>query len=397
FEIPTCSNMFYLGIDVGSGSARAGIFTQQGDLKGLGVHAIKTWNPQPDHYQQSSVDIWDAVCAAVKAALAASLVEARQISGIGMDATCSLVLLDDKLEPVPVGQADQGNVIMWMDHRSQQEASLLSASRHAVLENTGGTISPEMSVAKACWIYNNRSLYRRVAHLMELPDFLVWKATGSLTRSRNNLACKWGYDPASTPSGWHDDFWGLVFDAAELPGLYKKCGGIDLDSGTPLAYMPGESVAGGLLGRAAVELGLGEESAGTHVGASIIDAYAGALGSMSSELQDEEQLTRRMAIIAGTSSCHILLQRHKLVAKGIWGPYRDVMLPGFTCMEGGQSLTGKAIEILLSHHPYYNQLLLEVGQGSIYSYLDARVSELGAGAVLQTKDIHILPDVHGNR
>lgn len=57
---------FVIGIDVGTGSARAALVTITGKVLRSHVRHTKTWNPQPDHYEQSSDDIWQAVCECVR-------------------------------------------------------------------------------------------------------------------------------------------------------------------------------------------------------------------------------------------------------------------------------------------------------------------------------------------
>ena len=52
------------------------------------------WNPLPEHYEQSSEDIWAAVCNCVRGALSAAGATADEVCGVAFDATCSLVLLD---------------------------------------------------------------------------------------------------------------------------------------------------------------------------------------------------------------------------------------------------------------------------------------------------------------
>ncbi len=55
----------YLGVDVGTGSARAGLFDGAGYLLGAGTVEIETFRPAPDFAQQSSADIWRAVMSRV--------------------------------------------------------------------------------------------------------------------------------------------------------------------------------------------------------------------------------------------------------------------------------------------------------------------------------------------
>ena len=56
-----------IGVDVGTGSARAGVVdVASGKLLGVHKQDIKMWEPLPEHYEQSSDDIWDAVCACTR-------------------------------------------------------------------------------------------------------------------------------------------------------------------------------------------------------------------------------------------------------------------------------------------------------------------------------------------
>lgn len=64
--INSASEKYFVGIDVGTGSARAALVNAVGQVKQTHVVAIQTWNPKPDHYEQSSDDIWRSVCKCVK-------------------------------------------------------------------------------------------------------------------------------------------------------------------------------------------------------------------------------------------------------------------------------------------------------------------------------------------
>lgn len=55
-----------IGVDVGTGSVRAALVSSSGQVLKTCVKATQTWNPLPNHYEQSSDDIWDAVCECVR-------------------------------------------------------------------------------------------------------------------------------------------------------------------------------------------------------------------------------------------------------------------------------------------------------------------------------------------
>jgi ribulose kinase len=148
------SEALFLGIDVGTGSARAGLFTADGHGAGRGQRDIRIWRTTPDHVEQSSDDIWNAVAAAVADALTQAGRPGSAVRGIGFDATCSLVALDHAGRPVSVSGdgGDERNVVVWMDHRAITDARAINATRHPVLDFVGGTISPEMQTPKLRWL-----------------------------------------------------------------------------------------------------------------------------------------------------------------------------------------------------------------------------------------------------
>ena len=87
----------YIGVDVGTASVRAAFFTEKGKYLIGTSREITVNNPAPDFYQQSSDEIWSAVCCCIsELATNTSKNNHRKwkIGGIGFAATCSLVVLD---------------------------------------------------------------------------------------------------------------------------------------------------------------------------------------------------------------------------------------------------------------------------------------------------------------
>lgn len=119
---------YFIGVDVGTGSARAGVFDLNGRMVGQATRAIEIYRPQADFVEQSSDNIWQAVCNAVRDAINQSDINPIQVKGLGFDATCSLVVLDKEGKPLtvsPSGRSEQ-NIIVWMDHRAITRPSVLT-------------------------------------------------------------------------------------------------------------------------------------------------------------------------------------------------------------------------------------------------------------------------------
>eukprot|EP00966_Prymnesium_polylepis_P125739 2907501-Prymnesium_polylepis.1 len=94
------SSKYAIGVDVGTGSVRAGVVdVQTGRLCGVHKHDTITWEPCAEHFEQSSENIWEAACICVREAMRAAGAEPEQVVGLSFDATCSLVCLDAKGEP----------------------------------------------------------------------------------------------------------------------------------------------------------------------------------------------------------------------------------------------------------------------------------------------------------
>ncbi|KRF84546.1 uncharacterized protein Dvir_GJ13420, isoform B [Drosophila virilis] len=383
---------YFVGVDVGTGSARAALVNAEGQVEQQAVEAIKTWTPEPHFYEQSSEDIWHAICKVVKHVI--SGVNKTQVKGIGFDATCSLVILGANGAPLTVsksGVAEQ-NIILWMDHRAELETDEINAAKHALLKYVGGQVSLEMEIPKLLWLKRNLpQTYRSIWRAFDLPDFLTWRATDTDTRSLCSVVCKWNYDAAS--HSWSADF----LRGADLEELTRdKFAALGSD-----VQPPGKPVGKGLSQRAASELGL---DVGTVVSTSLIDAHAGALGMFGCRADEgDDDVQGKMALIAGTSTCHMSITRDACFAQGVWGPYQDAIIPGYFLNEGGQSIAGHLLDHVLKTHESYPELKEMLGGDKyIYQHLNKLLPELATKRGLSelsclTQDVHVWPDLHGNR
>ena len=386
------SNEYVIGIDVGTGSVRAGVFDLSGRMISHSQKEIQIWHPKENFVEQSSEDIWTAACFSVKDSLKKGNIVPSSVKGISFDATCSLVALDDEDKSVsvsPTGNPEQ-NVIVWMDHRAIEQTDKINSFGHDVLKYVGGKISPEQESPKLLWLKQNLSdSWNKTAKFFDLADFMTYKATGNDARSLCTTVCKWTYLG-------HENKWDKTFhQQIKIDDLF-----IGDKIGTDIKPMG--SFVGNLKKDAADELGLTTK---TKVATGIIDAHAGGVGVIGlefSSVPEKKQLEEILALIGGTSSCHLAVSEEPHFIQGIWGPYYSAMIPGMWLTEGGQSATGSLIDYIIKHNSRFEQIKKNAAESSItvYEYLNTLVSEIkqrdNKGSEI-TKYLNVLPYFLGNR
>ena len=370
-----------LGVDVGTGSARAGLFTLDGRLLGRGEHKIAMNQPLPDHAEHDSEDIWLAVGKSVRAALANASAKPESVAGISFDATCSLVVRDSRGAQLSVSTTsqDRWDTIVWLDHRAIAEASECTATGHKVLDYIGGVMSPEMETPKLMWLKRHfPDRWARAGYFFDLADYLTWRASGSLERSQCTLAAKWTYLGHGKET-WRADY----LDQIGIGDMLAR--GRLPDSASPIG-----KCLGSLTQAAARDLGL---TTATQVGAGLIDAHAGALGVLGGFAGDGSEIERHLALIAGTSSCIMALSADAKPVPGIWGPYFGAVLPDLWLNEGGQSATGALLDHIIRSHSAGG-----TPDAATHQRIIARVMELRkADGIDLAGRLQVLPDFHGNR
>ncbi|SCY92771.1 FGGY-family carbohydrate kinase [Paracoccus tibetensis] len=373
---------WFIGVDVGTGSARAGVFDGRGTLHASAKREIAMHRPSGEIAEQSSAQIWEAVCDAVAEAVGASEIDPGAVRGLGFDATCSLVVAGD----LPGGVGDEAHperdIIVWMDHRAKDQAARINAGDHGVLAYVGGRISPEMETPKLLWLKENRpQVYAAASHFFDLTDFLTWKATGSEARSICTVTCKWTY--LAHEQRWDDAYFRSV-------GLGDLAAAEFARIGTRIVE-PGTRLGDGLLPEAARAMGL---RAGTPVAAGLIDAHAGGVGTVAAAGDPVDAV----GYVFGTSSCTMTTTAKPAFVPGVWGPYYSAMVPGMWLNEGGQSVAGAAIDHLISLHPAHDAAEAEAraARMSLPEWLAERARDAAAAAV-RAAHLHVVPEFLGNR
>lgn len=330
-----------LGIDFGTESARAIVVdVATGRVRGSAVSTyrhgvIDERLPStgaalgPEWALQHPGDWLESLEVCVREALAAADADAADVIGLGIDFTACTVL-PVRQDGTPLMQvaafAGQPNAWpkLWKHHASQPQATRvtdLAASRgEAWLPRYGGRISSEWMLPKALQILEEApDVFAATDLVVEGGDWVVWQLTGRFARN----ACAAGYKGL-----WHkgdgypsDGYLGALHPG--LVGFYSSKGG-----GQPVVA-PGARV-GTLTADWANRLGL---PATTAVGAALIDAHAGVLGSGATT-------PGALMMILGTSTCHLVIAEEEQLVPGIAGVVEDGIVAGLFAYEAGQAAVG---------------------------------------------------------
>jgi FGGY-family pentulose kinase len=242
-----------------------------------------------------------------------------------------------------------------MDQRAFREAEEISATKDPILRYVSGVVSPEWMLPKALWLKRHeRQAFDSAGRVVECTDWFMFRLTGTWTLSLNNVTVKWNY---SRPDGG----WSRTLLAA--------VGLDDLPAKWPTEVVPLGGGEGRLSAVAAGELGL---QAGTPVAQGGIDAYLGMLGLGAVGAGD-------LALILGSSTCHLAMSPRELFGSGMLGCYPDAAIEGLYTLEGGQTATGSILNWYRQHFAGAETAEAERTGRHVYELLDAKAAAVPPG------------------
>ena len=304
-------DQFLIGIDMGTGGARAGVFDTSGKLRGAHTVEWKTNFPSPGRAEQDPDEWWKCTTAAVKGAMEKAGASPDAVAGISYDCTASTVIAMD------ANNRHLRPALLWMDVRSTAQSDRLYATGDPALKYCGmGPVSPEWGMPKSMWIKENEpDLFAKAKVIGDETDWLTFKLTGEWTMSISHASAKYFWDKE-----WPTSFYAKV-DAEDILDKFPK-------NLQPLGAKVGE-----LTQEAASEMGL---TAGTPVVQGGVDAYIGAVG-----LGMVEPGT--LALITGSS--HVIVGQfdEPIYGSGWWGTFTDAVIPGQYTIDAGQISTGSVV------------------------------------------------------
>jgi xylulokinase len=247
---------YYLGVDVGTTSTKAGLFDSLGEMVAFGVQEYHLETPGQTMVEIDANQYWQACCMAIRQAVASSELIPDQIAALSISSQGETLIPVDRLGS-PLRKA-----LVWLDNRAQSEAKQLEDqfSRETLYRISGQpVINPTWSACKLLWLKNHEPDTFSIARkFLLVEDFLIYHMTGESIAS---LALH-------TSTLWVDihqnQWWQPMLDYLSLKP--ERLGSL---------VLPGK-IVGSLRPSAADELGL---SPTTKVVAGGMDQVVSALGA----------------------------------------------------------------------------------------------------------------------
>ena len=370
----------YMGLDFGTQGVRCGIFDENGNVAAIGEEGYETFYPHLGWAEQNPENWITAMEGAIgKCYSKMGQSDFKRIVAMAICSTASTVIAVEE-NGSPLDRA-----IIWMDNRAKRQAEKINDTHDDVLKYCGMDESVEWFIPKLLWIKEeNREIYERADKIVELQDYINHYLTGRWCSSISQSSCKGNY--VENMGGFSDAFFNKI-------GLQDYREKMNMD-----VLKQGEEV-GRLSPQISKKFKL---PADLKVYQGGIDAHTCMIGLGVCKPGD-------MGAVMGTSFVHLAVVDRPLFKDGIWGPYKDAIIPDLYCLEGGQVSAGSITKWFLKEFdvtgedPYKKMenaasdiligseglLLLDYFQGNRTPYKDPMAKGVIYGLTLKHSKAHI--------
>jgi len=187
-----------LGIDAGTTSIKAGLFTSDGKCLAVARYEYQLDTPQPDRAELNPEIYWQACCAAVNQAIQSAAIQPHQIIALSVSSQGETIITLDKFGK-PIYPA-----LIWLDNRAVKEAEKLAGLFADDVYLTSGIpeVIPTWSACKILWIKENEPrVFSQAAKYLLVQDYLIYRLTGQFVTNASVACTSMLYDIV------HDKWW----------------------------------------------------------------------------------------------------------------------------------------------------------------------------------------------
>lgn len=235
---------YFMGIDVGTSSAKTLVLEETGRVLGVCSRAYEVRKPQPGWAEQDMEEIWEAVCETIRE-LVGKYPEIRDgMDGISFSGQMhGLVLLDKAYRPLRP-------MINWQDQRSvrQVEEILETVGKENFGRIARNSLSTGFLASSLLWVRENEpEIYAACRYVLLPKDYIRLKMCGEIGTDFSDASGTLLFDTARRDWAW-EMIENLGLDRAIFPELhesYAKAGKITAECAAQTGLREGTTVAYG--------------------------------------------------------------------------------------------------------------------------------------------------------
>ncbi|AMR32681.1 gluconokinase [Mucilaginibacter sp. PAMC 26640] len=197
------SKQYFIGIDLGTGSAKAVCVDEDGKIIATSQYHYPTINPQPTVSEQNPESIWDAFVNCLNEVLG-------ELNSAPSSISFSSAM--HSIMPADAKGTALANAMLWADSRSAGIAAGLRASSEgeAIYKHTGTAIYAMSPLCKIIWLKQNKpNLFTEAVKFISIKEYIWFKLFGvfevdhsvaSATGMLDIIALEW-YQPSLELAG----------------------------------------------------------------------------------------------------------------------------------------------------------------------------------------------------
>ncbi|WP_078549590.1 gluconokinase [Litchfieldia alkalitelluris] len=165
------SREMVMGLDIGTTSVKAIIFTLEGKVVSESEKLITSYYPQPGWVEQNSDEIEQLAIQAVLEAMNSANIEKHELVTVGLSAAMhSLLCMDEHGMPL-------SNAFIWADGRSSEQAAhLMQTDGMNIYEKNGMPTHPMSPLSKLVWMKETEyEPYLNAQYFLSIKEYLLFK------------------------------------------------------------------------------------------------------------------------------------------------------------------------------------------------------------------------------
>lgn len=173
---------YLLGIDYGTGGAKACIINPEGEVLGFAFEEYPFFHERPGWSEHDAMGYWEAACRLIKSCLEQARIDPAEIRGIGVSSALpSMVMVDEQHRPLH-------HAYNLMDRRATEEVDWLKehVGEERMMRLTANRLEDHPSIVNLLWERNRRpESFKQIHKALTIDGFVILKLTGKAVVSHS--------------------------------------------------------------------------------------------------------------------------------------------------------------------------------------------------------------------